>query len=958
MQSLFSLGTSLAKVRGVGLAPAPRNASFGLIFLFGLVAPAVGCGDAASSPSSTIGTTRAAAVLDDPGSMMAGDSLRTGWYPDEPMLDPTTVGSPYFGQIFDTLIDGQVYAQPLVANGVLFVATESNWIYALDPATGSLEWSRRLATPWNAADLNCGDLTPTIGVTGTPAIDESTGTAYMVSKTYASGTSGPGAWYAHAIDLATGAERPGFPVEIAGKASNQPDEVFDPTYQMQRPGLLLMDGVVYAGFGAHCDEGTYYGWIVGISTNGAITTMWSTEAGPAHTKGGGIWQAGGGLVSDGDGQMLFATGNDWVAASTPIAGHTPPGNLGESVVRLSVADDGSLSATDFFSPGESTALNQGDVDLGSGAPMGLPSTFGTKTHPNLLVEIGKSGFIYLMDRDDLGGFKSAADGSDRVLQRLGPYGGVWGKPSVWPGDGGYLYDPVVNGCNDSTNMGGCLRAFKIAATADGTPTLASVAASKDGFGYGSSAVVVTSDGTKAGSALLWSTWLNTWDGMGAQLRAYDAVPSNGSLNLRFVTGIGQASKFTTPVVSNGRVYVGARDGHILGFGVSGAPPVRAEGVAFAPTLLGATSTSSVKLTASTAVNIMALGLSGDFSLDPSAPATPLSLAAGDTVTLPIDFHPSVEGPLGGALQTTTDKGTFSIPLSGVGLSATPKLAPSPALVTFASQIIGTTTSSSVTFTNVSTSAVVISNVMAPAAPFTATGLPAAGTSVAAGGSFTVAISFAPTTAGSSAGFLSVDASGAVAAVAIEGAGMIGGRLHLVPAVLDFGAVTVGESAKSSFTLYNDGDAPITIQKSKPPTSTAFEIDSPVAEGTVIAPGASINQPVIAAPVDRAASEDVWTLNADDGQGVRLFTMRVTGQAMPSPTPVTGAAATPSTVDDSSSTTIAPAEVGPLRTGCSVGGASSGSPVSFGLLGLAMGAMALRRGRKARTASGRGTPRRR
>jgi hypothetical protein len=177
-------------------------------------------------------------------------------------------------------------------------------------------------------------------VTGTPAIDVATGTAYMLSKTYATGGSGPAAWYAHALSLATGDERPGFPVEIAGSASNQPDQVFDPTRQMQRPGLLLMDGVVYAAFGAHCDGGTYYGWIAAISTDGTLKSMWTTESGPARTKGAGIWQSGGALVSDGAGQILFATGNDWTSPTTPVPGHTPPGALGESVVRVSVQEDG------------------------------------------------------------------------------------------------------------------------------------------------------------------------------------------------------------------------------------------------------------------------------------------------------------------------------------------------------------------------------------------------------------------------------------------------------------------------------------------------------------------------------------------------------------------------------------------------------------------------------------------
>ena len=120
----------------------------------------------------------------------AGDDKRTGWYKDQALLDPDTVAGSGFGKLFDTAINGQVYAQPLVSNGVLFVATETNWIYGLDPLTGATKWSRNIAPPWNVVDVGCGDLTPTMGITGTPVIDTDSGTAYFISKTYLHGTTG------------------------------------------------------------------------------------------------------------------------------------------------------------------------------------------------------------------------------------------------------------------------------------------------------------------------------------------------------------------------------------------------------------------------------------------------------------------------------------------------------------------------------------------------------------------------------------------------------------------------------------------------------------------------------------------------------------------------------------------------------------------------------------------------
>jgi iron transport multicopper oxidase len=817
----------------------------------------------------------AAATVDDRGGVMAGDALRTGWYPDQPLLDPITVGSPYFGQLFDAAVDGQIYAQPLVAAGVLLVATEANHVYGLDPVTGATLWRRDLGEPWRVSDLNCGDLVPTVGVTGTPAIDEATGTAYLLSKTYAYGVDGPATWRAHALDLATGEERTGFPIAISGTASNEPALTFNATMQMQRPGLLFMDGVVYAAFGAHCDRRPYTGWVVGISPEGAIKTLWSAESGPARSDGAGIWQAGGGLVSDGKGQMLFATGNDWTAPTAPVYGKDPPGALGEAIVRLSVRSDGSLAATDFFSPAELPDLNRDDADLGSGAPAGLPEVFGTTGRPNLLVHAGKSGYLYLLDRDDLGGYRQGAGGGDRVVQRLGPFGGVWSKPSVWPGDGGYVYVPVVSYCTP-TDTAGCLHAYRRGVAGDGAPTLSLDATSTNSFGYGSSAAVVTSDGTRSGSALIWTVWSSGWYGNASQLRAYDAVPEDGTLRLRFLAGIGTSSKFTAPAVSDGRVYVGTRDGHVLGFGVTGTPPLHAEGVAFAPTVVGETRTGTVRITATDAVTVAAVGITGDFELAAPSLPVPFVAQAGDAIDLPVVFRPSLEGPIVGALKLTTERGTFNVPLTGVGSSASPKLVVQPAVVSFSHAAIGKSAVQTVSITNVSATDLTISGVSAPAAPFSATGLPDAGFVLPAGQSFTVTIEYAPASTGVSSAYLGIEAGAALAALAIEGTAYGGGRLRVTPDALDVGAVAIGDTAQATFRLINEGDLPVTILKSKPPTAPAFQPQSTFDEGTIIPPGATLDQVVRMSPATAGTSTDTWQLNADDGQGLRVVTMSVTG----------------------------------------------------------------------------------
>jgi hypothetical protein len=180
---------------------------------------------------------------------------------------------------------------------------------------------------------------------------------------------------------------------------------------MQRPGLLLLDGVVYMAFASDCDLTPYRGVVVGVSeSTDQITTMWSDESGVGTDQDSqaGIWQSGGGLVSDGDNQILLATGNG--IAPTPSPGNTPPDTLSESVVRLTVGSDGQLTPTDYFSPSDAPTLDQNDEDLGSGGPIVLPPAyFGNATDPELLVEVGQEVPTTLWRRSD----RSSASGATR-----------------------------------------------------------------------------------------------------------------------------------------------------------------------------------------------------------------------------------------------------------------------------------------------------------------------------------------------------------------------------------------------------------------------------------------------------------------------------------------------------------------------------------------------------------------
>ncbi|MFN8164090.1 MAG: PQQ-binding-like beta-propeller repeat protein [Solirubrobacterales bacterium] len=476
----------------------------------------------------------------------AANALRTGWYPDEPQLTPQLLKGGGFGLNFDTPVQGQVYAQPLVSGGTLLAATEDNWVYGIDPQSGATKWQRSVGTPWNSEGLSCADLGPHVGITGTPVIDPATDVAYFFSKTYASGTSGPAVWNMHAVDLSNGLEKEGFPLQISGKAQNFPEVEFKPAQQLQRPALLLMNGVVYAAFGSHCDSQPYQGWIVGVSTSGQIKAMWA-----ASPEGAAIWQGGGGLVSDGEGQILFATGNSF----PPL----PPEDLGESVVRVVVQTGGSLKATDSFSPFNRAQLDEWDLDLGSGGPLGLPSPyFGTEAKPHLMVEVGKEGVVYLLDRDELGGFAQGAEGKDKVLQEISGGHGLWGSMAAWPGDGGYIYIPSK----------GTLEVLKYGTEA-GSPHLSLAATSPEFLAFGSGSPLVTSNGTTAGSGIVWISQCSNPPGCeGSTLNAYGAVPVEGVPQLLWSGKIGVSTKFARPDASGGRIYVGTRDGHLLGFGAT------------------------------------------------------------------------------------------------------------------------------------------------------------------------------------------------------------------------------------------------------------------------------------------------------------------------------------------------------------------------------------------------------
>ncbi len=807
----------------------------------------------------------------------SSDDLRTGWYPNQPALGPGNVGAPDWGQLFVTQLDGQIYAQPLLANGVLLVVTETNHIYTLDPDSGAILYQRALEPAWNAADLGCPDLAPKVGITGTPVVDTrdpSNVTAYFVTKSYQTGTSGAAAEWMHAVDIPTLSERPNFPVQIQGSADNQTGVSFNATYQIQRPGMLMLGDTVYATFAGHCDIGNYQGWVVGVNSAGAIRARWSAAA---QYPGAGIWQSGGGPMSDGPDTFIVATGNGDVPTQ-PTPGKPPPTVLAQSWVRLKIQGDGTLQATDFFAPYDADALNSWDADFGSGGPVGLPDSFGTASIPHLGVAAGKQGFVYLLNRDNFGGLGQGLSGADNAVQRLGPYGGVWSRPAVWPGSGGWVYYPTASGGTTAGGSTGNLNVFSSGVDGQGKPTLSLVAMAADAFGFGSSAPVVTSDGTADGTALVWVAWMPDGSGQNAQLRAYDAVPSGGTLSLRWSTPIGTASKFNPPGIGDGRVYVGTRDGNVYGFGAPVDQPLATTPVNLGTVDVGNSTSGQVVFTARRAVTVSAMSSTNpEFVPGSSTPALPATLAQGDTLSIGVTFTPSQVGIRSTAIVVQADGAPVSAPVTGIGRHPEASLQVAPPVLSFGGTPVDTQVNATLTLSNVGGAALTINGVSAPDAPFSVSGAPAPGSTLGAGQSVTVTFTFAPTQVGSFTSQVVVDTSASQKTVPLSGTAALAGNLVLTPAALEFGTVPVGETKMLSFQISNTGGSKVTVTKSKPPGSNVgFTNTDDLNEGATIEAGETKTLHVQFAPKQAGAASDHWVLNADGQQGILTLGMTGTG----------------------------------------------------------------------------------
>jgi outer membrane protein assembly factor BamB len=314
---------------------------------------------------------------------------------------------------FHAAFQGAVYAQPLYwrppgsSAGMLVVATEEDEVYALDANTGAQIWKRGLGQPVARSSLPCGNIS-TLGVTGTPVIDEAHATLYLDAMVM--GADAP-RHEIFALSLADGAILPGWPVDVADALGAS----FVPALQNQRGALALFGGKVFVPFSGHYgDCGAYHGYVVAVSTEkpGAVASF-STRA-----RGGGIWGQGG--VS-GDGTSLFAATGNTLGANE--------WSDGEAVLRFAPDLARPTDSRDYFAPSDWRDLDDRDLDLGGTAPVPLDieSANGAR---RLILAIGKSGAAYLLDRDKLGGIGGAL-ASARITANVAVT-----SPAVWSAGNG------------------------------------------------------------------------------------------------------------------------------------------------------------------------------------------------------------------------------------------------------------------------------------------------------------------------------------------------------------------------------------------------------------------------------------------------------------------------------------------------------------------------------------------
>jgi len=501
------------------------------------------------------------------------DIGRTGQNTNETILNTSNVNVAHFAKLFSLPVAGQVYAQPLYVqnvtiagtnHNVLIVATESDHVYAFDADTKGLAlWTASMVDQAHGAKsgehalqssttIGCTDLQPQIGISSTPVIDALAQTIYVEAKSQLGSTY---IHRLHALDLTTGHEKAPGPVEITatvngtGDGSQNGKIVFDQLHQLNRSGLLLLNGEIYIAFASHCDFGPYHGWLFAYNTTNfeQSSLLMTTPNGGL----GGFWMAGSGVAADGNGNIYIASGN-----GTFDTNNVPATELGDTVLKLGTTN-GKISLLDYFTPSDQNCLEAQDTDLGSGGVLVLPTQ---GTNPDLLVAAGKEGAIYVLNRDQMTaknihyvGKSTCTTQDPEILEESasGAVGGMWSMPAYW---------------NSTLYYWGSGDVLKSIPVTGGLPDFTHVTGNTTSIGFPGATPSISSNGTTAGTAIVWAIDSSQYGSPGpgpgpAVLHAYDATNiSNELWNSTQAKDHrdqpGNAVKFSVPTIANGKVYIG------------------------------------------------------------------------------------------------------------------------------------------------------------------------------------------------------------------------------------------------------------------------------------------------------------------------------------------------------------------------------------------------------------------
>ncbi len=500
---------------------------------------------------------------------------RAGLNNQEKKLNTSNVNAAQFGKLFSLSVDDQVFAQPLVlanvelaseVRNVVYIATVNNSIYAYDGDTGYLFWKKNYTAPGMRAPLNsdmtgaCGgqyqDFSGKIGIVGTPVIDSVAQTIYFVARS----TNGSAfVQNLHAVSIIDGTERPGSPVLITatypgnGDGSSNNVVSFDPQRNNQRAALTLLNGVVYVTFSSHCDWGPYHGWILGYNAGSLQQQLVYNDT----PKGGdgGIWESGTGMAADAQGNLYVVIGNGTVGLN---GDPTNLINRGESAMKLTPSSN-SLTINSYFTPGNYQFLEDNDLDYGTMGSFLIPNS-------NYYFTSCKDGNIYLLNKDNMGGYNAVTNQVQQTItlrsssnMHCQPAYGVGSNYEfvyIWPENDRLQAFPF----NRSTNI------FDI-------PNEIMSSASGPN-GQNGAMISVSSNGTAAGSGIVWTAYAAVGDAEHAVspgiLRAFDASNITKELwnnNSNPADYAGNYAKFASPTIANGKVYLATFSGQVTVYGL-------------------------------------------------------------------------------------------------------------------------------------------------------------------------------------------------------------------------------------------------------------------------------------------------------------------------------------------------------------------------------------------------------